>query len=58
MYKNCSSKRPIILYDYQKTRPSSFTKNFLKDFSGYLQTDGYSGYNIKKSIGIYSKISS
>ncbi|MGU8166501.1 IS66 family transposase [Clostridium perfringens] len=45
LYKNCSSKRPIILYDYQKTRSSSCPKNFLKDFSGYLQTDGYSGYN-------------
>ena len=46
LYKNCSSKTPIILYDYQKTRSSSCPKNFLKDFSGYLQTDGYSGYNI------------
>lgn len=45
LYKNCSSKTPIILYDYQKTRSSSCPKNFLKYFSGYLQTDGYSGYN-------------
>lgn len=45
LYKNCSSKTPIILYDYQKTRSISCPKNFLKYFSGYLQTDGYSGYN-------------
>lgn len=45
LYKNCRSKTPIILYDYQKTRSGSCPKNFLKDFSGYLQTDGYSGYN-------------
>ncbi|MFR4981090.1 MAG: IS66 family transposase [Clostridium neonatale] len=35
----------VILYDYQKTRSSSCPVNFLKGFSGYLQTDGYSGYN-------------
>lgn len=33
----------IILYDYQKTRSSSCPVQFLKGFSGYLQTDGYSG---------------
>ncbi len=39
-----SSKR-IILYDYQKSRASKHAKNFLKDYTGYLQTDGYAGYN-------------
>ena len=39
----------IILYDYQKTRSSSWPVQFLKDFSGYLQTDGYSGYNKVKT---------
>lgn len=38
---NCSSRIPIISYDYTKIRSSSCHKNFLKDFSGYLQTDGY-----------------
>ena len=44
----------IILYDYQKTRSSSCPVNFLGDFSGYLQTDGYSGYNkVKNAKRLY-----
>lgn len=38
-----SSKR-IILYDYQKSRAARHAKNFLKGYSGYLQTDGYAAY--------------
>ena len=45
-----TSKNPIILYDYQKTRSSSCPKEFLKGFSGYLQTDGYNGYNNVENI--------
>jgi transposase len=41
---NRSSKR-IILYDYQKSRASRHAKNFLEGYTGYLQTDGYAGYN-------------
>lgn len=50
LYKTGVSKDPIILYDYQKTRASSCPKEFLKGFSGYLQTDGYSGYNKVENI--------
>lgn len=35
----------IMLYDYQKSRASKHPKKFLKGFKGYLQTDGYPGYN-------------
>lgn len=45
LYKSGGFKNPIILYDYQKTRSSSCPKEFLKEFSGFLQTDGYAGYN-------------
>lgn len=44
----------IIFYDYQKTRSSSCPVKFLQNFSGYLQTDGYSGYNkVQNSKRIY-----
>jgi len=39
----------IILYDYQRTRSSSCPVKFLGNYSGYLQTDGYVGYNKIKS---------
>jgi len=47
MWVYCSGRdeQPIILYEYQKTRSSSHPKNFLQGYNGYLQTDGYSGYN-------------
>lgn len=38
-------EHPVFLYDYQTTRASKHPKKFLKGFKGYLQTDGYSGYN-------------
>ncbi|MEG1254883.1 IS66 family transposase [Clostridium sp.] len=50
LYKTGATTNPIILYDYQKTRSSSCPKEFLKGFSGYLQTDGYSGYNRVENI--------
>ena len=45
LYMSETNAKPIILYDYQNTRSSSCPKAFLGEYSGYLQTDGYSGYN-------------
>lgn len=35
----------IILYDYAPTRSQTVPVDLLGDYSGYLQTDGYEGYN-------------
>ena len=35
----------IILYEYQANRRQEHPKDFLGNFKGYLQTDGYAGYN-------------
>lgn len=38
--------KPLMLYDYQPSRGGYNCRNFLgADFSGYLMTDGYTGYN-------------
>lgn len=50
LYRTGSFINPIIIYEYQKTRSGTCPKNFLKDFSGYLQTDGYAGYNSVDNI--------
>ena len=34
----------IVLYDYQRSRERKHITNFLGEFSGYLQVDGYAGY--------------
>jgi len=38
-------KAPIILYDYQPSRNGDHAATCLKDFQGYVHSDGYSGYN-------------
>ena len=37
--------RPLVLYQYHPTRSRDIPYNFLEGFKGYLQTDGYDGYN-------------
>ncbi len=39
------NEKPIILYEYQQTRKIDHPKNFLKDYSGALVTDGYQVYH-------------
>ncbi|VAW76068.1 Mobile element protein [hydrothermal vent metagenome] len=36
---------PVILFDYDPGRGSSVPTRLLEGFKGYLQTDGYAGYN-------------
>lgn len=38
-------KPPVILYDYQPSRNGDNAVKFLKDFKGFVHSDGYSGYN-------------
>lgn len=43
-------RAPIILYDYQPSRNGDHAVTYLKDFKGYVHSDGYSGYNKLKDI--------
>jgi transposase len=38
-------EQPIVLYDYDPSRSQSVPSRLLEGYEGYLQTDGYSGYN-------------
>jgi transposase len=38
-------ERPVVLYDYDPGRDAEVPKRLLAGFRGYLQTDGYDGYN-------------
>jgi hypothetical protein len=44
VYQNSIDK--IVLFDYQEGRGREGPVDILKDFKGYLQTDGYVGYEI------------
>jgi len=37
--------QPVVLYDYDPGRSAEVPKRLLGDFKGYLQADGYDGYN-------------
>lgn len=37
--------RPVVLFDYDPSRSGEVPKRLLGDFNGYLQTDGYRGYD-------------
>lgn len=48
MWVYCSGNTgspPVILFEYQPTRSGEHARRFLNGFGGFLQTDGYSGYN-------------
>ena len=47
------SKRPVVIYEYQETRRREHPEKFLRDFAGYLHTDGYQVYhNLHSDITI------
>jgi transposase len=51
LYHNSIEK--IVLFDYRKGRGREGPDDILKDFKGFLQTDGYAGYNdFEKREGI------
>jgi transposase len=39
------SKQPVVIYDYQAGRSRACAEEFLMDYQGYLQCDGYSVYD-------------
>jgi len=39
------TQRKLALFDYQPGRGSVYPKTMLRDFSGYLQSDGYDAYD-------------
>ncbi len=48
-----SQKQPLLYYEYAPTRGAEVAKQLLDGFEGYLQTDGYKGYDgFDESVGI------
>ena len=43
-------REPIIIYDYNPSRRGDCAANFLRDFKGFVHTDGFSGYNKLKNV--------
>ena len=45
VYHGGSTGKPAVIYQYDPTRSGDVAAAFLKGYHGYVQTDGYSGYN-------------
>jgi transposase len=45
----CDPVNKLVLFDYRKTRGREGPDEMLENFSGYLQTDGYTAYNNLKN---------
>jgi len=44
LYRSGRYGPPIVLFDYQQTREGEHPRRFLTGYRGYLQADGYAGY--------------
>ena len=45
VYRTGKPDKKVILFDYRETRQARWPKEILRGFNGYLQTDGYNGYD-------------
>jgi transposase len=53
VFRGGSWDHPILIYQYHPTRSGDAAKEFIKDYKGYVQTDGYAGYDfLDKMEGI------
>lgn len=50
LYRTGRDGPPIVLFDYKTTRAGKHPKRFLSGFKGYLQVDGYSGYDMLADV--------
>jgi transposase len=45
IFRRGDPERKVLIYQYHPSRGGDVAKAFLSDFTGFVQTDGYSGYD-------------
>jgi transposase len=45
IFRRGDPENPVLIYQYHPTRSGDVAGAFLRDFEGYVQTDGYCGYD-------------
>ena len=49
--------RPYVIFEYDPSRSKSVSERLLGEFEGYIQVDGYAGYNsLFDSVGIRKRV--
>ena len=51
VFRGGNIKSPSLIYQYHSTRSGDILKEYLPKYSGYVQSDGYSGYNVLEING-------
>jgi len=46
VYRGGDPQKPVLIYQYQPTRSGQVPLKFLDGYQGYVQTDGYNGYDV------------
>ena len=53
VYRGGDPQKPVLIYQYQPSRSGQVPFAFLKGYQGFVQTDGYSGYDLLgRQVGI------
>ena len=50
VFRGGTREHPILIYQYHPTRSGDAAKEFIKDYKGYVQTDGYTGYDFLDDV--------
>lgn len=45
IFRSGDPDKPVLIYQYHQTRSADVVREFLCDFQGYVQTDGYAAYD-------------
>jgi transposase len=50
LFRGGAAEKPVILYQYHESRSGKVAQEFLKNYAGYVQTDGYLGYDFLEQM--------
>lgn len=48
VFRGGTTNHPLIIYQYHPTRSGKIAQDFIGNYQGYVQTDGYGGYDFLK----------
>jgi transposase len=50
IFRGGAEENPAVMFEYHPTRAGKAARDFLEDYKGYVQSDGFSGYNALEEI--------
>jgi len=50
IFRGGTEENPAVIFEYHPTRAGKAARDFLKDYKGYVQSDGFSGYDALEKI--------